>query len=51
MRRKFFEAKGSADVALAGIDSLFNIERTLRDQDITPKQFTQSLRQQAETIF
>ena len=56
-RRKFFEAKevakskGSADVALASIDALFKIERTLRGQDLTPKQFTQYRREQAEPVL
>jgi transposase len=56
-RRKFFEArevsknKGSADVALSGIDSLFKMERTLRDQDLTPEQFTQRRREQVELVL
>jgi transposase len=56
-RRKFFEAKevsrtkGSADVALASIDALFKIERTLREQDLTPKQFVQRRREQAEPVL
>ena len=56
-RRKFFEArevsknKGSADVALSSIDSLFRIERTLRDQDLTPDQFTQRRREQVEPVL
>ena len=56
-RRKFFEArevsknKGSADVALSGIDSLFGIERTLRDQDLTPEQFTLRRREQVEPVL
>jgi transposase len=56
-RRKFFEArevsknKGSADVGLSGIDSLFRIERTLRDQDLTPQQFTLRRREQVETVL
>jgi transposase len=55
-RRKFFEAKevaqtkGSADVALASINELFKIERTLREQDLTPQQFMQQRRQQVEPI-
>jgi transposase len=46
-RRKFFEArevsknKGSADVALASSDALFRIERSVREQDLTPRQFEQ----------
>ena len=56
-RRKFFEArevsktKGSADVALASIDALFKFERTFREQDLTPKQFTQRRREQAEPVL
>jgi transposase len=56
-RRKFFEAKevsktkGSAEVGLASIDALFRIERMLRDQDITPKQFMQRRRELAETVL
>ncbi len=56
-RRKFFEArevsknKGSADVALSGIDSLFKIERTLRDQDLAPDQFTLRRREQVEPVL
>jgi len=56
-RRKFFEAreiaktKGSADVALASIDAFFNIERTLRAQDLTPQQFTERRRQQARPVL
>jgi transposase len=56
-RRKFFEAKevsktkGSADVGLASIDALFKIERTLRDQDLAPKQFAQLRREQAQPVL
>ena len=56
-RRKFFEArevsktKGSADAALASIDALFKIERALREQDLTPKQFVQRRRGQAEPVL
>jgi transposase len=56
-RRKFFEArevsknKGSADAALSSIDSLFRIERTLRDQDLTPDQFMQCRREQVEPVL
>jgi transposase len=56
-RRKFFEArevsktKSSADAGLASIDALFKIERTLREQDLTPKQFTQRRREQAELVL
>jgi transposase len=56
-RRKFFEArevsktKGSADVALSGIDSLFKIERALKDQGLTPDQFTQRRREQVEPVL
>ena len=56
-RRKFFEAKevaktkGSADVALAFIDALFRIERTLREKDLTPPQFSRTRREQAEPVL
>jgi transposase len=56
-RRKFFEArevsknKGSADVALSSIDSLFRIERTLRAEDLTPDQFMQRRREQVEPVL
>ncbi len=56
-RRKFFEAKevsktkGSADVALASINELFKIERTLRDEDLAPNQFTQRRREQTEPVL
>ena len=56
-RRKFFEAKevsktkGSADVALSSINELFKIERTLREQDLTPKQFTQRRSEQAKSVL
>lgn len=56
-RRKFFEArevsknKGSADVALSGIDSLFKIERSLRDQELTPEQFTKRRREQVDPVL
>jgi len=57
VRRKFFEAKqiakakGSADAALASIDALFRVERTLRDLDITSLQFQERRRQQAEPVL
>ena len=56
-RRKFFEAKevsktkGSADVALASIDTLFKIERTLREQELSLEQFAQRRREQAEPVL
>jgi transposase len=56
-RRKFFEArevakaKGSADMGVSGIDSLFRIERILRDQDLTSEQFTQRRREQAQPVL
>jgi transposase len=57
VRRKFFEArevsknKGSADAALSSIDTLFKIERTLRDQDLTPDQFAHRRREQVEPVL
>ena len=56
-RRKFFEArevakgKGSADVALGAISALFNAERTLREQDLTPQQFVERRREQVQPVL
>jgi transposase len=56
-RRKFFEAKevsktkGSADVALASIDALFKIERTLREEELPLEQFAKRRRGQAQPVF
>ncbi len=56
-RRKFFEArevakgKGSADVALGAISALFNAERTLREQDLTPQQFLERRREQVQPVL
>ena len=57
VRRKWFEAKeaskqaGSADEALARIDALFRIERTLRDQELSPQEFVRQRREQAELVL
>ena len=57
VRRKFFEAKevakgkGSADAALGMINALFTIERTLREQDLTPQQFLNRRHQQAQPVL
>ncbi len=56
-RRKFFEAKeaskqaGSVDEALARIDALFRIERTLRAQELSPQEFVRQRREQAEPVL
>jgi transposase len=56
-RRKFFEAKevsktkGSADVALASIDALFKIERTLREEELPLEQFAKRRRGQAQPVL
>lgn len=56
-RRKFFEAKeaskqaGSVDEALARIDALFRIERTLRAQKLSPQEFVRQRREQAEPVL
>jgi transposase len=56
-RRKFFEAKtisttrGAADEALAVIDELFAIERTLRALDISLEEFSRRRRAQAEPVL
>jgi transposase len=51
LAREVAKTKGSADVGLASINELFKIERTLRDQDLTPKQFTQRRGEQAEPVL
>ena len=57
VRRKFFEAreisknKGSANAAMSSIDSLFKIERILKDQDLAPDQFSQHRREQVEPVL
>jgi len=56
-RRKSLEAreasktKGSADVGMAGIDALFRIGRTLREQDLIACQFMQRRREQAQAVL
>jgi transposase len=57
VRRKFFEArevsrnKGSADAALSSIDTLFKIERTLGDQNLTSDQFAHRRREQVQQVL
>ena len=57
VRRKFYEAKTaskratSADEALARINALFTIERTLRAEHLSPEQFMRKRREQTEPVF
>jgi len=57
VRRGFYEARiiskktGSADEALARIDRIFAIERTLRDEDLEPELFLERRRSAVEPIL
>ena len=56
-RRKFYDAKqaskqaASADEALARIDTLFTIERTLRAQKLSTEEFVRERRAQAQPVL